>query len=363
MSKDAEIIFEEKGGVGLITLNRPDALNALNLDMIREMSPKLDEWKENSKIYAVVLTGAGDRAFCAGGDVKAVALDAHAMQNGQSEGQLTRDFFREEYPLNHQIFHYPKPYISLIDGIVMGGGKGLSAHGSHRVVTENTLFAMPETGIGFFPDVGGSYFLPRAPGESGLYLALTSARINAVDALYIGFGTHYLPQKGLEPLLENLTTADWNRADPLSIANAILSNYSSENIEDEGILRDLQKDIDRHFRFDTVEKIVESLQGEEENTEWAKETLKALEERSPTSLKVTLAQIRRGEKMEFDDAMVMEYRLSQRFMQSHDFYEGIRAQLIDKDRAPKWDPATLEDIAEEDVDAFFEPLQEGELTF
>ena len=183
MTRANDIIFERCGRIGTITLNRPQALNAVNLSMIRAMDQKLLEWANDDHLEAVVITGAGDRAFCSGGDVKAVAMDAKALQEGNSDGQLTRDFFREEYILNHRIHSFPKPYISLINGIVMGGGMGISAHGSYRVVTENTLFAMPETSIGLFPDVGGGFFLPRCPGETGTYLALTSRRIKALDTL------------------------------------------------------------------------------------------------------------------------------------------------------------------------------------
>ena len=356
-----EVLFEIKNSVGFITLNRPEALNALSLNMIKLMDEKLAAWGNDPDISAVVVQGAGGRSFCSGGDVKVVALDIKASREGASDGQLYKDFFRAEYILNHRIFNFPKPYISIIDGIVMGGGKGVSAHGSHRVVTENALFAMPETNIGFFPDVGGSYFLPRCPGEMGTYLAMTSKRIKAADTLYIGFGTHFVPHMGIELLLENLVTADWNRSDPMSIANTILANFNSSP-EEAGELASKQTDIDRHFGHDRVEDIISSLK--QDDSEWAKETLKEMGRMSPTSLKLTLAQLRRGREIDdFGDIMTMEYRLSQACMAGHEFYEGARAALIDKDRTPKWEPASVEEVSDEVIKGYFNSLGDNDLLF
>lgn len=346
-----EILFTQKNGIGIITLNRPEALNALNLNMIREMDKKLAEWAQDASIHAVIVTGAGERAFCAGGDVKSVALD--------KEGNLKRDFFREEYTLNHRIFTFPKPYVALVNGIVMGGGKGVSAHGSHRVVTENTLFAMPETNIGFFPDVGGGYFLPRCPGETGTYLALTSKRIKAIDTIYIGFGTDFVLAEKMAELLEALAAIQWDaRQKPAAQVNEVIADFAEPPPGESEIAPHREK-IDKYFAHDRIEDIFADLQ--KDNSPWAQETLKALYGMSPTSLKIALRQIRMGAKMPFAQVMAMEYRLSQACMQGHDFYEGIRAALIDKDRQPKWKPANVNDVADKDIEGYFSSLGEKDL--
>lgn len=359
MTQEADILFDVKGGLGLITLNRPQALNALNLPMIRAMDRQLIAWAKDDKIGAVAVTGAGDRAFCSGGDVKAVAIDAKAAREGKSDGKLTQDFFREEYILNHRIFTYPKPYVSLINGIVMGGGKGISAHGSHRVVTENTLFAMPETNIGFFPDVGGGYFLPRCPGQTGAYLALTSKRIKAIDTLYIGFGTQHVEAAKMPALVAALAAARWDGA-AKEQATRIIEQFASA-ATDKSELAPHRAQIDACFGFDRVEEIVAAL--EKDGTPWSAETLKAMGAMSPTSLKIALRQIRLGARMPFAQVMTMEYRLSQACTRGHDFYEGIRAALIDKDRAPKWDPPQLEAVDDGEIERCFASLGESDLLF
>lgn len=361
MTQEQEIIFEVKGQLGFITLNRPQALNALNLPMIRAMDKKLVEWAKDKNIEAVAITGAGDRAFCSGGDVKAVAIDAKALQEGKSDGQLTRDFFREEYILNHRIHTFPKPYISLINGIVMGGGKGISAHGSHRVVTENTLFAMPETNIGFFPDVGGGYFLPRCPGQTGTYLALTSKRIKAIDTIYVGFATHFVKAAELPALIDALAALKWDpRKTPHEHVTKAIDDFSAPAPGDSEIAPHRVM-IDHCFAFDRVEDIVNELQ--RVSSEWTAETLKAMYAMSPSSLKIALKQIRLGAKMPFAQVMTMEYRLSQALAQRPDFYEGIRAALIDKDRQPKWKPERLTEVPDQDIEECFKPLGERDLVF
>lgn len=351
MTQEPEILFEIQGGIGLITLNRPQALNALNLGMIRLMDKKLVEWAGDDAVKAVVIRGAGDRAFCSGGDVKAVAIEARAMNEGKGDGRLCRDFFREEYTLNNRIYTYPKPYIALIDGIVMGGGKGLSAHGSHRIVSEKVMFAMPETNIGFFPDVGGSYFLPRCPGQTGVYLALTSKRIGAADTIYIGFATHHVPSARMQELLDSLcaTGAD---------IDAVLKNFSTEAPGLSEVEASREK-IDACFGHDRIEDIIAAL--EKDGSPFAQETLTAMRGMSPTSLKIALRQIRLGAKLDFQAAMTMEYRLSQNCMQGHDFYEGIRAALIDKDRKPLWNPARAEDVSDKAVEDHFKSLGDQDL--
>lgn len=359
MAQDSEILFEVQGGVGLVTLNRPAALNALTLGMIRALDKRLIAFAKEPSIKAVIVTGAGDRAFCSGGDVKAVAIESKAMQDGASDGALTRDFFREEYILNHRIFTFPKPYISLVNGIVMGGGKGVSAHGSHRVVTETTLFAMPETNIGFFPDVGGGYFLPRCPGQTGAYLALTSKRIKAIDTIYIGFGTHYVTPDAMQALKQELCKMKWNdSADAKAQADAVIEKHTSEPA---GVseLAPHRAQIDTCFGHDRIEDIIAALQAD--GSDWANETLQALYAMSPTSLKIALRQIRMGANMPFAQVMTMEYRLSQALMNRHDFYEGIRAALIDKDRQPKWQPPRITEVSDLDIDACFQSLGERDL--
>lgn len=343
---DSEILFATEGAAGIITLNRPQALNALNLPMIRAMTPQLESFAKDPAVACVIIEGAGDRAFCSGGDVKAVALEARDKSEGKSDGQMGRDFFREEYILNNAIYTFPKPYVSLINGIVMGGGKGLSAHGSHRVVTEKIMFAMPETNIGFFPDVGGGYFLPRCPGQTGVYLAMTSKRIGAADAMYIGFGTHFVSSDKMPALRQALCEGAGD-------VDGVLKNFV-EKAPGESGLEKHRAQIDHCFGAATVEEIIDRLK--KDGSDWARETLIAMNGMSPTSLKVALRQIRLGAAMNFQQVMTMEYRLSQALVARHDFYEGIRAALIDKDRQPKWNPARPEDVLAADVENCFKPL-------
>lgn len=356
MTNTSEILFDVRGGIGFITLNRPEALNALNLNMIREMDRRLVEWSADDAVRAVAVTGAGERAFCSGGDVKAVAIEAKAAKEGKGDSALGQQFFREEYTLNHRIFTFPKPYISLINGIVMGGGKGISAHGSHRVVTENTLFAMPETNIGFFPDVGGGYFLPRCPGQTGTYLALTSRRIKAIDTVYVGFATHFVPAQNIPDLTDTLTKLP--QGDARALVDRAIDDFSTEAPGASELAPNRDK-IDACFSFDRVEDIFAAL--EKDGSPFAQETQKAMRGMSPTSLKIALRQIRLGARMPFAQVMEMEYRLSQACVARPDFYEGIRAALIDKDRAPKWSPARVEDVNDNDIENCFAPLGERDL--
>jgi enoyl-CoA hydratase len=352
-----EILFERRGPLALATLNRPKALNALNLAMIEALDPQLRAWESDPGVRAVVIRGAGDRAFCAGGDVRACWDAGLAMKRGEGDGRLTREFFRGEYRLNRRIHAYPKPYVALIDGITMGGGVGLSVHGSHRVATERTLFAMPETGIGLFPDVGGSWFLPRCPGQVGTYLALTGSRLHAAEAIYAGIATHYVPSEGLDALVEDLASAD------LSRGRDDVDGVVKKHARDPGhaTLSEHRDAIDRCFNFDTIEEIFQSLRNE--GTDWSGATLKVLSQMSPTSLKVALRQLRRGAGLDFDEAMRMEFRLSQACMRGDDFYEGIRAVLVDKDRSAQWRPATLEEVTEGMVEGHFAHLGPDELSF
>ncbi|MEM8647757.1 MAG: enoyl-CoA hydratase/isomerase family protein [Pseudomonadota bacterium] len=324
----------------MITLNRPKALNALTLGMVREMHPQLERWADDDRVEQVIIKATGNKAFCAGGDIRAL------YDWGRAGNDTFLTFYREEYLLNTFIKRYPKPYIALIDGIDMGGGVGVSIHGSHRVATERLTFAMPETGIGLFPDVGGTYFLPRLPGELGMFMALTGARLKAPDALYAGIATHYVPSGRLTALEEALTSTD-------DVEEA-LKGFSAE--WDASELEGLQKQIDKHFSKDSVEAILESL--EKDKSEWAAKQRTIMATKSPTSQRIAFRQMRDGANASFEECMRIEWRMVNRIYKAHDFYEGIRAVVIDKDNQPAWQPATLKDVQEEDVNAYFATLSD-----
>ena len=350
---EAEILFEIKGGVGVITLNRPKALNALTLGMIREMDPVLKAWEADDSVHAVLIKGAGEKAFCAGGDVRAV------WEAGKQGDPLTQDFFREEYILNRRIHLLKKPYIALLDGITMGGGVGLSVHGSHRIVTEATLFAMPETAIGLFPDVGGSWFLNKCPGESGMYLALTGARLKAADCLATGIATDYVESAKIADLEAALTGIDWALGDAEALVDGVVEGFRTD--PGESAIQSHFPAIDACFGMGSVEGIIAAL--ESDDSDFARETLKFLSKKSPTSMKLSFEQLRRGRQLSFDDCMIMEYRLSQACMAGHDFYEGIRSVLVDKDHNPVWQPGDLASVGEGDVSKAFESLGGRDLSF
>jgi enoyl-CoA hydratase len=345
MNEEAEVLFEKRGVAGVITLNRPKALNALTLGMVRLIHPKLKEWASDASVQCVIIEGAGDKAFCAGGDIR-------ALYDWGKAGETTAiDFWREEYLLNAFIKRYPKPYVALMDGINMGGGVGLSVHGSHRVATERLTFAMPETGIGLFPDVGGTYFLPRAPGETGMYLALTGARLKAADAIFAGIADVYVPASRLETLKDRLA------------AGIPLREALAEVAAEEGAapLAAMQESISAHFSKDSVAEIIASLRGD--GGEWALQTADTIEAKSPISTLVAFRQVREGARLDFEDCMRLEFRLTNRFAAGHDFYEGVRAVVIDKDQSPKWNPARLADVDPAEVDRYFSPLAGGDLNF
>jgi len=339
-----EIRFERVGRLGIVTLDRPRALNALTLGMIRHLDPMLASWAHDHAIEAVAIRGAGEKAFCAGGDVRAVY---EAGRRGTDV--LTYEFFFEEYRLNQRIHRYAKPYVALIDGIAMGGGLGLSVHGRYRVVTERTMMAMPETAIGLFPDVGGSWFLDRAPGKIGAYLALTGARIKAADALFAGLATHFVPAADLPALLDALTHTS---------PEAALHRYAAD--PGPAPLATLKPRIDRAFAEPRVAGILAALERE---GEWGAATAADLARKSPTSLKATLRVLQLNHRHELEECLKREFRLVQRCMVGHDFYEGIRAVLVDKDHAPAWQPARLDDVSDEAIEAMFAPLDTGELDF
>ncbi len=345
----AEIILEKRGPLGIITLNRPRALNSLSTGMCRLLDEALITWAEDEAVKAVIIQGAGDKAFCAGGDVKTLA------ENSPDDHHLAMEFFATEYVMNSRIYHFPKPYIALLDGITMGGGVGVSVHGSHRIVTERCLFAMPESAIGLIPDVGGSYFMPRLPGRLGLYLGLSGARLRGADILYAGIGTAYMPSGRIEEFITALAATDIEDAGDVDRVIASFAEDPGAAPLDE--FRDL---IDAAFSEESLEEIFDHLGAIDHN--WAGKTLAKLEKMSPVSMKVIMEQIRRGANLDFNDAMKMEYRIVSHIVSyQSDFYEGVRAVLIDKDQNPAWNPSTVGEVTDDMVAAHFKSLGDREL--
>ena len=357
-----DILFGREGAVATVTLNRPRALNAFTLGMYRRFDPMLRAWAEDPAVRAVLLRGAGERAFCAGGDIRAIYEAGRGIAGPRD---LTSVFFREEYELIRRVHRYPKPYLAIIDGITMGGGAGVSVNGACRIATERTLLAMPETGIGLFPDVGATRFLNLCPGHIGRYLGLAGARLGPADALYCGFATHFVPRERVPELVAALAGIAWrDGAEPAQI-DRVLASFSGDPGEPPVAAR--RAAIDRCFAAETVEQIIEALAREAASGgtdgEWAEETRALLMTKSPTSLKVTLRQLSVGRLYDLEQALALEYRLTQHFMKGHDFYEGVRAVVVDKDQTPRWRPATLAEISDAEVAAYFAPLGEGELIF
>jgi enoyl-CoA hydratase len=325
MPDDAPIIPSREGRVGRILLNRPRVLNTLTLDMVRTFTSALHDFAADPHIHAVVVEGAGDRAFCAGGDIR-------ALRDGQLSGDRTsvEEFFREEYDLNLLISTYPKPYIALIDGICMGGGIGVSVHGPYRVATEHAMFAMPETAIGFFPDIGGTFFLPRLPAQLGVYLGLTGLRTTGADAVHAGFATHFTTRANLPALSAALS----------EIGVAALARFA-EPLPPSTIAPHLPA-IDHCFAAGTIPEIAARLAADP--SDWAAAALHALRTVSPAALAFTLEAFRRGANLTLPQALDAEFLLTRTTMAYPDFAEGVRAMVVDKDRQPKWQPARIEDI-------------------
>uniref|UniRef100_A0A8C6XGR0 3-hydroxyisobutyryl-CoA hydrolase n=1 Tax=Naja naja TaxID=35670 RepID=A0A8C6XGR0_NAJNA len=328
MTKDpsAEVLLEKRGCAGIITMNRPKVLNALTLSMIRQIYPQLKKWEQDPETYLILIKGAGEKVFCAGGDIKGTCK---------------------------------KPYVALIDGITMGGGVGLSVHGHFRVATERTVFAMPETAIGLFPDVGGGYFLPRLPGKLGYFLALTGFRLRGRDVHAAGIATHFVEAEKMaaleKDLIELISPTKANVAD-------VLDFYHKEcklDQEKEFILGEHMDKINSLFSANSMEEIVQNLK--KDGSPFALDQLKTIAKMSPTSLKITFRQLKEGASLNLQDVFTMEYRLSQACMRGHDFYEGVRAVLIDKDQSPKWKPAVLEEVTDELLDSCFKSLGSDDL--
>ncbi len=344
MTDEPEILTRVDNGVGLMTLNRPKAINSLNQSMVDTMTAVLGEWARDDTIRAVVLDGAGERGLCAGGDVVSLY---HSARSGGAEA---RKFWFDEYRLNSAIGNYPKPYVALMDGIVMGGGVGVGAHGTVRVVTDKTKMAMPEVGIGFIPDVGGTYLLSRAPGGLGLHAALTGAPFSGADAIALGFADHFVPHDGLAAFVADIVETDVDTA---------LSRHAAESPTSQLLTQ--RRWIDECYAGDTVSGIVAQLRGHDAGP--ANDAANVIAGRSPIALAVTLESVRRAAKLDtLEDTLIQEYRVSCASARSHDFVEGIRAQLVDKDRNPKWSPASLSAVTTADVDAYFAPA-DPDLTF
>jgi enoyl-CoA hydratase len=343
-----DILFARRGAAGLVTLNRPQALNAVTFEMVRALARQLAEWEGDAAVTRVIVIAAGERAFSAGGDLRALYDLGRA---GRYQAALT--FWRTEYALNALIKHYRKPYVALIDGIVMGGGAGISVHGSHRVAGNGFAFAMPEVGVGFIPDVGATWFLSRMPGELGLYCALTGARLGPADGIASGIATHRVDSGRFSDLIEGL-------CGNVSV-DALLGAFADP--AGEGPLAPLVPIIDRLFKRDTVEGILAALDaaasGGGTEADFARATAASIREKSPTSLKIALAQLRRGRSLNFAECMRSEFRIVSRLVFGHDFYEGIRSLIIDKDQTPRWRPPSLAAVSDADVERHFEaPAQE-----
>lgn len=353
MTDTSDILFTELDHLGIIMLNRPQALNALTHEMAIALYEQLEQWEAEQEIKAVTIQGKGEKAFCAGGDIRKIYDARH------DKHLAIKQFFWDEYRLNHRIHHYPKPYIALLDGITMGGGVGVSIHGSHRIATELFSFAMPETGIGFFPDIGGSYFLSRCPGQTGIYLGLTGTRIKAADALYLGLIDYFVLEEKKAELLDALASTRL-LGYPHTAITEIIKSFSTP--AETAPLINYRELIDQCFVFNTIEEIFTALRAQD--NEWCTNTLKILQSKSPTSLKVTLQQLRNAATLDFDQCMQMEYRMVLRFLAGHDFYEGVRAVIVDKDQKPQWQPAELSAVTQNDVDKYFAPLTDTpELSF
>jgi enoyl-CoA hydratase len=341
--ENGDILVERRGALGLVTLNRPQALNALNDAMVDGLQAALDAFLVDDGVTSVAVRGAGGKAFCAGGDIRLM----HDLGRAGKQ-DVALDFWRREYRLNAFIHAYPKPYVALVDGIVMGGGVGVSLHGRYRLAGPNYLFAMPEVGIGFFPDVGASYALPRLAGAYGLYLALTGARIRRADAMMLGLATHSVRGGAEEEIIAALASGE--------AVEAVAARFAEEAGPAPLSAQDAK--IDQYFRQASLTAVLETLGDGAEEDPFAAETLAGMLKRSPMSLAIAAEQMKRGADLSFHDAMVMEFRIVSRIVHGHDFYEGVRALIIDKDNAPVWQPGKIAALDDAAVLAHFAPLSE-----
>ena len=346
---EPEVLVERRGCAGFLTLNRPKALNALNLGMVRAIAAALDEWEQDAAIARVVVTGAGGRAFCAGGDIRLLYEQGRA---GDHAAQLA--FWREEYQLNRRIKRYSKPYVALVDGIVMGGGVGVSAHGARLVAGENFAFAMPEVGIGFFPDVGATYLLPRLPHRAGVYLAMTGARIGAADAVALGLAQDLVPSARMSELAAALEGRE--------LIDSIVSQFATPSAPAPLIAQSTL--IENCFGHSTPAQMIAALgEAARGGSAFARTAEEAMLAKSPTSQAIALRQMEAGRSLSFEEAMTLEFRVVSRICRGHDFYEGVRAVIVDKDNRPQWRPRAPEDVLTTAVAAYFAPLGDSDLVF
>ena len=352
VGSEPDLIVRREGAAGVIRLNRPKAINAVTLEMFRDVDKALDAFEVDPAVGVILLEGAGERGLCAGGDIRAL------YESSQVKGDLGKILWREEYILNARIAKFAKPYVSFMDGIVMGGGVGLSAHSSHRVVTERTKLAMPEVGLGFFPDVGGTWLLARAPGEVGTYFGLTGQTMNGPDAVYAGFADAVVPSGKLAGLREALTRLRLGVT--ATEVKALIDGFATG--EAAGPVAAIEPQIDRWFGFDRMQDIVAALQAD--SSELALATLKTLNEQSPRGMVVALKLLRLARaSSSLEQCLVREYRAALEVFASDDFREGVRAAVIDKDRSPKWSPPRIEDVTPEMVAPYFAEIGADELKF
>ncbi len=349
---EGDLIVRREGAAGVLRLNRPKALNAVTLDMVRGIDAALDEFKSDPAVGLILLEGAGERGLCAGGDIRGL------YDSARIRGDLGKIFWGEEYIVNARIESYSKPYVAFMDGIVMGGGVGLACHGSHRVVTDKTRIGMPEVSLGFFPDVGGTWLLSHAPGEVGTYMALTGRTANGADAVYAGLADAFVPSENWPALRAALTQVPYNITD--QGADAVIARFATPVTG--GPISENRQSIDRLFSHDTMEDIVAAL--DREGSDFARDTLKIILEKSPRGLKVTLRLLRQARRLtSLREALVHEYRAALEVFASEDFVEGIRAAIVDKDRNPVWSPTRIEQVTPQIVEAYFAPRGKDELTF
>ncbi|MGL5741060.1 MAG: enoyl-CoA hydratase/isomerase family protein [Legionella sp.] len=343
-----EVLFTQDGSLGVITLNRPSALNSLTLDMILAMQRQLSFWKKADAIHAVVVRAVPGNAFCAGGDIRSLYFSGQVSDADQMQ------FFWHEYRLNHCIHHFGKPYISFIDGIVMGGGVGISMHGSHPIASERFVFAMPETAIGFFPDIGASYLLTRCPGYLGIYLGLTGNRLGSQDALHAGLVKKVVDSEQIPALYDALMNEDLSK-DSFARVDRCTQKFAMEPAKEEA--SQIKPQINVCFAHPTIEMIHQSLQSMD--GVWSVGVDNTLAQKSPLSLKVTLAQLQKAKGLTLSQCLRMDYDVVSHFMHGHDFYEGVRALIIDKDKNPQWRPARLDLVTEPMVQGYFQRSHAG----
>lgn len=341
------VLASVRNHIGHLTLNRPAGLNAITLDMVRQLTAHLQAWADDAEVYAVVLRGAGEKAFCAGGDIRSLY---DSFKQGDT---LHQDFFVEEYALDLAIHHYRKPVLALMDGFVLGGGMGLVQGADLRVVTERSRLAMPEVAIGYFPDVGGSYFLSRIPGELGTYLGVTGVQIRAADALYCGLADWYIDSAKLVELDQKLDGLQWHDS-PLKDLQGALAKLAVQQLPD-APLAALRPAIDHFFGLPDVPSIVEQLQQVTvaDSHDWALTTANLMQTRSPLAMAVTLDMLRRGRHLPLEQCFALELHLDRQWFERGDLIEGVRALIIDKDKTPKWNPPTLHALDASHVDSFF----------